>query len=257
MSDDDPKEGPLLTISEAADFLNVSKATIRRWTNAGLLPCVRLGPRGERRFRPEDLTDRISAATDRSQPRLSAVNYPKKEHAHHRCVICDDPQQEWFVLGAEIVTALRDGAHVFVVDDRDRRKFLKHHLQANGFDFGDLQARAALRCVSIEDSYLLSGKMHWERAVAYFESVILAAKARGVDKVLIVGNSSWLREHSEDTALLTELGKYERGMDVVVERYPGASILCPYTATQVDSQILMEALASHESIGVRPAGHST
>ena len=45
----------LLDIGEAADFLNVSEASLRRWTNDGLLPCLRIGRRRERRFRRADL----------------------------------------------------------------------------------------------------------------------------------------------------------------------------------------------------------
>jgi len=44
-----------LTTREAADQLHVSKATLYRLTRAGLLPSVRLSPRGQLRFRVEDL----------------------------------------------------------------------------------------------------------------------------------------------------------------------------------------------------------
>lgn len=46
----------LLDISEAAQFLNVSETSLRRWTNDGLLPCLRIGRRRERRFRRADLS---------------------------------------------------------------------------------------------------------------------------------------------------------------------------------------------------------
>src|SRR3982074_2152102 len=45
----------LLDIGEAARFLNVSETSLRRWTNAGALPCLRVGRRRERRFRRADL----------------------------------------------------------------------------------------------------------------------------------------------------------------------------------------------------------
>jgi len=46
---------PLLTTKEAADFLRVSEASIRRWADAGKLKCYYVGDRGERRFMREDL----------------------------------------------------------------------------------------------------------------------------------------------------------------------------------------------------------
>ena len=41
---------PLWTLEDVASFLRVSTATVRRWTNAGLLPCYRVGGNRERRF---------------------------------------------------------------------------------------------------------------------------------------------------------------------------------------------------------------
>jgi len=63
----------LLTIEEAAHFLNVSKTTLRRWTKLGTLPCVRVGARRERRFEQSDLsrlldTDAPSASFKRVPP---------------------------------------------------------------------------------------------------------------------------------------------------------------------------------------------
>ena len=46
---------PLWTLEEVAAYLRVSAATVRRWTNAGTLPCYRLGGRRERRFSREQV----------------------------------------------------------------------------------------------------------------------------------------------------------------------------------------------------------
>ncbi len=45
----------LLTTREAATFLKVSEASIRRWTDSGLLPASRVGRRRARRLREVDL----------------------------------------------------------------------------------------------------------------------------------------------------------------------------------------------------------
>ena len=50
-----PDTAELLDIREAAAFLRVSATSLRRWTNAGQLPCLRIGGRHERRFRRADL----------------------------------------------------------------------------------------------------------------------------------------------------------------------------------------------------------
>ncbi len=48
-------ETELLDIAQAAALLHVSAASLRRWTNRGLLRCFRVGGRRERRFRRADL----------------------------------------------------------------------------------------------------------------------------------------------------------------------------------------------------------
>jgi len=56
----------LLDIREAAEFLRVSETSLRRWTKAGLLPCLRIGGRRERRFRRADLLAFVGVAAPRN-----------------------------------------------------------------------------------------------------------------------------------------------------------------------------------------------
>jgi len=46
----------MLTASEVAQLLNVHINTVRRWSNRGIIRAYRIGPRGDRRFRKEDIT---------------------------------------------------------------------------------------------------------------------------------------------------------------------------------------------------------
>ena len=45
----------LLTAGEAASLLHVHINTVRKWSNLGVIPSSRVGPRGDRRFRKRDL----------------------------------------------------------------------------------------------------------------------------------------------------------------------------------------------------------
>ncbi len=45
----------LLTGREVATFLNIHLNTVRRWANSGELTCIRIGKRGDRRFRMRDV----------------------------------------------------------------------------------------------------------------------------------------------------------------------------------------------------------
>lgn len=46
---------PMLTTSEVARILSVHINTVRRWSNQGILKSYRIGSRGDRRFKREDI----------------------------------------------------------------------------------------------------------------------------------------------------------------------------------------------------------
>jgi len=47
----------MLTTTEVAHFLHVHPNTVRQWANKGLIQAYRLGTRGDRRFKPEEMDD--------------------------------------------------------------------------------------------------------------------------------------------------------------------------------------------------------
>ncbi len=51
---------PMLTTSDVARLLNVHINTVRRWSNQGTLKTYRIGARGDRRFRREDIASFLS-----------------------------------------------------------------------------------------------------------------------------------------------------------------------------------------------------
>ncbi len=46
----------MLTVGDVACLLNVHVNTVRRWSNQGIIRAYRIGSRGDRRFRREDIT---------------------------------------------------------------------------------------------------------------------------------------------------------------------------------------------------------
>ena len=51
---------PMLTVSDVARLLSVHINTVRRWSNQGILKAYRVGSRGDRRFRREDIASFLS-----------------------------------------------------------------------------------------------------------------------------------------------------------------------------------------------------
>lgn len=54
----------MLTISDVANLLNVHINTVRRWSNQGILKTYRIGSRGDRRFRQQDITSFLSEQSE-------------------------------------------------------------------------------------------------------------------------------------------------------------------------------------------------
>ena len=47
---------PMLTVREVARLLHIHSNTVRRWSDQGIIRAYRIGSRGDRRFRREDIT---------------------------------------------------------------------------------------------------------------------------------------------------------------------------------------------------------
>ena len=57
----------MLTTSSVAQILNVHINTVRRWTNQGILKAYRIGPRGDRRIRREDIAIFLSGEAEENK----------------------------------------------------------------------------------------------------------------------------------------------------------------------------------------------
>jgi excisionase family DNA binding protein len=51
----DEQMGNMLTVQEVARLLHIHPNTLRRWSNRGLIKAYRITPRGDRRFRREEI----------------------------------------------------------------------------------------------------------------------------------------------------------------------------------------------------------
>ena len=59
---------PMLTPNEVAKLLHVHTNTLRRWADCGMITAYRIGSRGDRRFRREDITSFLKNHRPESRP---------------------------------------------------------------------------------------------------------------------------------------------------------------------------------------------
>jgi excisionase family DNA binding protein len=61
-------DGGLLTLADASAILRVHRNTLRRWTKEGIVKSYRIGPRGDRRFKLEDIAVLLTEANRNAAP---------------------------------------------------------------------------------------------------------------------------------------------------------------------------------------------
>jgi excisionase family DNA binding protein len=66
----------LLNVGEAASYLGVSAASLRKWSNAGVLPVYRT-PGGQRRFALDDLDAFMRSMRQGQTPAVSPSGSPR------------------------------------------------------------------------------------------------------------------------------------------------------------------------------------
>lgn len=141
----------LLNVKEAAAFLNVSEMTIRRWTNAGILNCYRIGKKRERRFSPAELLDyvaggagagkRISVGQKTLSLGYGGIEVPDGAHISHLYV---DPEEALDLQTSYVRQGLVNGETVLVIAPDERRALLLQTLEQGGLDVSTLVARNRL-----------------------------------------------------------------------------------------------------------------
>ena len=56
-NDNESDRGGFITVNQVAELLHVHPHSVRRWADAGLLPCYRFGARRDRRFAVNEVAE--------------------------------------------------------------------------------------------------------------------------------------------------------------------------------------------------------
>ena len=242
----------LLDISEAAKFLNVSETSLRRWTNAGVLPCLRIGLRRERRFRRADLlafmeqpaaAQRLSDGHEHSTRKPDWKDEPiAAVHGNHLCGIYGSNAGRLDLTVPFLLEGLRNRSVCFLVAParaqrdilkamRRRRPSLDSDIRAGRLVVSEHQDSPAAQC-------------------RFFEVAMTNAEAEGVESFRVVGDMWGLRlKVSSRQMIKLELG-FERR---IVPRFPVVA-LCAYDARKFRGLELLDALKDHSDTFRYPMG---
>ncbi len=242
----------LLDIGEAARFLSVSETSLRRWTNAGALRCLRVGRRRERRFRREDLlgfmeqpapAQRSAGSTGGSRSTRDSTAEPLTvPHGNHLCGIYGSEAGRVSLCVPFLLDGLREGSICFLVAPAASRKKILKNLK-------DL--RPSLSCDIKEGrlifaAYEKSGRAQWKSLETNFDKALKA----GGTSFRAVGDVIGMRSQCS----AGELIEYEAGIDDrIMAKYPIA-VLCLYDARRFPGVELLNALKTHRDAFRYPLG---
>jgi excisionase family DNA binding protein len=230
----------LLNTKEAARFLRVSEASIRRWSDAGLLPASRVGRRRERRFAQGDLVlflgqpeRRAKAAVAEPSP-VIVGGAPVPPRTHIAPIYSTD-------LGGLrlsvpfLADGLRAGQPCFLVahgDDLNRYAgALKHD---EGIDFDGAVRRGELGVLDGPGANVSEAIANWERLFGN-------ALADGPAVIRVAGEMTSERRKFVSEA---EMMAYEEAFDVMARRFPVIT-LCQYDAREFDGAMILRVLKCH------------
>jgi excisionase family DNA binding protein len=244
-----PEKQRFLTITEAAEFLQVSETSLRRWTNSGKLRCFRVGGRNERRFLKEDLLAFMQTIDLQLEAQVSEseANSDTLSVERHICLFFINQDEQWLMMRSYLLDHLSTGVPVLYIQASTPPKRLIELLREEGLPVDDLVDLGLLRIIPPEEAYLLTGRFDAQRMLAFMESAILGALAAGHDRVFLTGEMTW---SLPNTPGAENMMQYEALLNPLVDRYPGVTIVCQYDLRRFDGPSVLDALLTHPSVHV-------
>jgi excisionase family DNA binding protein len=228
----------LLNTEEAARFLRVSQASIRRWSDAGLLPARRVGRRRERRFAQADLVQFLGQRTgDPQLPKqaltVSVGGAPIPLRSHLSPIYGTDLGGLRLAVPF-LAEGMRSGQPCFLVASGAVLERYFKALTQEAIDVDEAQRSGRLTIVGWPGATVAEAIANWE---GLFGKVLGA----GPTILRIVGEMACERSmFSSDAEMLA----YEEAYEVMIRRYPAVT-LCQYDAREFSGEIILRVLKSH------------
>jgi len=236
----------LLDIGQAAELLNVSETSLRRWTNSGRLPCLRVGQRRERRFQRGDLLAFLEA-----QP--SDINAgggdagPVKHgdlwdlsagpvtvmHGSHLCGLYASGSGRIMLAVPFLLDGLHEGSVCFLVASlRARNKILKSLTKKRPSLQEDISAERL-----IASDYQASPRAQY----SYFRELIEKKASEGAPSFRVLGDLWGFRSHVSKESIVEHEAAYDR---LIARKYRVVTI-CLYDVRKFSGVEILNALKEH------------
>lgn len=230
----------------AALFLGVSEASVRRWSDAGVLPVLRVGRRRARRFAEEDLSNFLRDARagaggrmeihsrNRGAGQIGGIRFGVHDHI---ATFYDSNAGRLRLTVPFLSDGLIAGDRCFLVASQP---LIDEYVQVLGREHG-IPVEAALRSGALVTR---SGPGSSARqAVSDWENLWWQALGAGAMALRVVGEMATLKGFPS----VQEMLDYEVAFDSLSKRFPVRSI-CQYDVREFDGLSVLQAIKAHPDI---------
>lgn len=243
----------LLNIKQAASFLGASEISLRRWSDAGKLHCVRIGGRRERRFYLSDLRaflqqDSIWTDTARMDHHKHGSHILLEgmaiDHGQHLCSFYETDAGRLKLAIPFLLGGLQTEDRCYLVAAHGVQTHILDTLRELSLDVDRAISQNQLICMD----GLASGKA----MLAYFEQAFLTAGKNGIQGMRVLGDMAWVLSKNISIAQLQTFEmQYNAGLG---KRFPVVS-LCQYDARLFSGSGVLGALKCHDDLFDYPLAH--
>lgn len=244
----------LLNIKQAAKILNASEISLRRWTDAGKLPCLRIGVRRERRFRLSDLNAYLEQSQSCENFESSGQLISQSAHitlesisinyGTHLCAFYDSDPGRLKLALPFLLGGLQDNNRCFLIAATEIQTIILNELREAwpGVDQDIQEGRLVLS----------EGMSSGNKLYAFFEQAFLLASKQGIQGMRVLGDMAWTLKKGIGVEELNAFeSRYNQGLG---HRFPVIS-LCQYDARLFSGAAILGALKCHNDTFNYPLNH--
>jgi transcriptional repressor of dcmA and dcmR len=228
----------LLNTREAAKLLRVSEASIRRWSDSGVLPARRVGGRRERRFERAELENFLGKATgeERNVPTatvtVGGVSIPLRGHF---APIYSSDETALRLTVPFLADGLRAGQTSVLAATGDiLERYVNVLASEPDVDFAEAMQNEQLVILAWNGSSA-------DEVIANWEKLFAKALAVRPGTMRVAGDmASELQRFASEAEMMA----YEEAYDRMARRYPLVT-LCAYDARQFGGETILRMLKAH------------
>jgi len=231
-----------LSTRQAAERLGVSEASVRRWSDRGLLPVHRVGKRLERRFKPEHV-ERFAAPARpgppvASDPTRVTLAGQTVEVATHLATLYDSDAARTRLAAPFLAEGIRAGQPCFLMAKGEELAGYMDALDAMpGVDVDAAIASGVLMIAASPGSTA-------RESLDHFEKVFWSAVDRNATVIRVVGEMASVRDAFTSER---EMFDFEAMFNMVGKRFPSITV-CQYDVRKFSGQAVLAALRAHPDI---------